>query len=84
MWDSRGEVRWCGLSKAWNGGEGYDLHGSWLVMLESAKDLILGVDTPGQHMGSVPCTDEWEMAWSFSQAHMVQEGPWYRDYPGKS
>jgi hypothetical protein len=22
----------------------------WLVMLESAKDQILGVDTPGQHM----------------------------------
>jgi hypothetical protein len=22
----------------------------WLVMLESAKDQILGVDTPGQHV----------------------------------
>jgi hypothetical protein len=22
----------------------------WLVMLESAKDRILGVDTPGQHV----------------------------------
>jgi hypothetical protein len=22
----------------------------WLVMLESGKDQILGVDTPGQHM----------------------------------
>jgi hypothetical protein len=22
----------------------------WFVMLESAKDRILGVDTPGQHM----------------------------------
>jgi hypothetical protein len=25
----------------------------WLVMLESAKDRILGVDTPGQHVP--PC-----------------------------
>jgi hypothetical protein len=29
-------------------------------------------------MGSVPCSDEWEVAWSFAQAHMMQEGPWYR------
>jgi hypothetical protein len=28
-------------------------------------------------VGSVPCLDEWEMAWSLAQAHMVQEGPWY-------
>jgi hypothetical protein len=50
----------------------------WFVMLESAKDRILGVDTPGQHVppcvrygmscllirgvvGSVPCSDEWEI-----------------------
>jgi hypothetical protein len=26
-------------------------------------------------VGSVPCSDEWEVAWSFAQAHMVQEGP---------
>jgi hypothetical protein len=32
---------------------------------------------------SVPCSDEWEVACSFAQAHMVQEGPWYRDYPEK-
>jgi hypothetical protein len=72
----------------------------WLVMLKSAKDRILGVDTPGQHVspcvryettyllirnvvGSVPYSDEWEVAWSFAQAHMVHEGPWYRDYSGK-
>jgi hypothetical protein len=72
----------------------------WLVMLESAKDRILGVDTLGQHVppriwygttcllisdvvGSVPCLDEWEVAWSFTQAHMVQEGTLYHDYPGK-
>jgi hypothetical protein len=60
----------------------------WLVMLKTAKDRILGVDTPGQHVpprvrygttcllirdvvGSVPCSDGWEVAWSFAQAHMV-------------
>jgi hypothetical protein len=34
-------------------------------------------------VGTVPCSDEWEVAWSFAQAHMVQEGPWYHNYPGK-
>jgi hypothetical protein len=29
---------------------------------------------------SVSCSDEWEAAWSFAQAHMVQEGSWYHDY----
>jgi hypothetical protein len=55
----------------------------WLVMLESAKDRILGVDTSGQHVPprvrygmtcllirdvvkSVPCSDEWKVAWSFA------------------
>jgi hypothetical protein len=73
-------------------------HVLWLVMLESTKDRILGVDTPGQHVpprvrygitcllirdavGSVPCLDEWEVSWSFAQAHMVQEGSWYRILP---
>jgi hypothetical protein len=63
----------------------------WLVMLESAKDrhvpprvqygttyLLIRDD-----MRSVSCSDEWEVAWSFAQAHMVQEGTWYRDYPRK-
>jgi hypothetical protein len=39
-------VRCCGLSKIWYGGEGCDLPGSWLVLLESAKDMFLGVDPP--------------------------------------
>jgi hypothetical protein len=94
MWGDRGEVRCYGLSKVWNGGEGCDLHGLWLVLLESAKDWLLGVEPPGQHVPprvrygmtcllirdaveSVPCSDEWEVLWSFAQAHMVQEGPWY-------
>jgi hypothetical protein len=47
MWGDRGEVQCRGLSKDRNGGEGYDLHDLWLVMLESTKDRILGVDTPG-------------------------------------
>jgi hypothetical protein len=34
-------------------------------------------------MGSVPCSGEWEVACSFPQAHVVQEGPWYRDYHEK-
>jgi hypothetical protein len=36
------------LSKDWNGGEGCNLDSLWLVMLESAKDRVLEVDTPGQ------------------------------------
>jgi hypothetical protein len=28
-------------------------------------------------VGSVPCSDEWEVAWSFAHADMVQERPWY-------
>jgi hypothetical protein len=44
----RGEVRCSCLSKDWNGGEGCDLDSLWLVMLESAKDRVLEVDTPGQ------------------------------------
>jgi hypothetical protein len=64
-------------------GEGCDHHGSWLVLLESAKDRFLGVDPTGQHVpprvryetacllisdtvGSVPHSDEWEVAWSFT------------------
>jgi hypothetical protein len=38
------------LSICWNGGEGCKLHGLWLVMLESAKNRVLGVDTAGQQV----------------------------------
>jgi hypothetical protein len=38
------------LSKVWNGGEDCDLHDLWLVMLKSAKDQVLGVDTPRQQV----------------------------------
>jgi hypothetical protein len=77
------------LSKVWNGGEGCDLHGLWLVLLESAKDRFLGVDLLGQHVlprvqyemtcllisdvvGSVPCSDEWKVAWSFAQEVVLE------------
>jgi hypothetical protein len=30
----------------WNSREGCGFHGLWLVMLESAKDRVVGVDTP--------------------------------------
>jgi hypothetical protein len=59
MWGDRDEIRYCGLSKVWNNGEGYDLHDLWLVMLESSKDRVLGVDTSGQH---VPPRVRYEMA----------------------
>jgi hypothetical protein len=42
-------LRCRGLSKVRCGGEGLVLHGVWQV-LESAKDLFLGVDPPGQHV----------------------------------
>jgi hypothetical protein len=53
MWDD-GDVlvidRCCGLRKVWYGGEDCDFQGLWLVLLESAKDLFLGVNPPGQHV----------------------------------
>jgi hypothetical protein len=42
-------LRCRGLSKVRRSGEGLVLHGVWQV-LESAKDLFLGVDPPGQHV----------------------------------
>jgi hypothetical protein len=95
IWGDRGEIRWCGLSKVWNGGEGCDLHGLWLVMLESAKDRVLGVDTQGQQVrprvqygmtcllirdavGSVPCSDEWEIGVVTCLGSHGARGLWYR------
>jgi hypothetical protein len=37
------------FEKGWNGGGIGFRQVMWLVMLESAKDRILGVDTIGQH-----------------------------------
>jgi hypothetical protein len=50
MWFDPSEIRCCGLSK-----DGMvEMVGfcqvMWLVMLGSAKDWILGVDPPGQHV----------------------------------
>jgi hypothetical protein len=50
IWFDHGEDRYCGLSKVVMV-ETVGFHQvTWLVMLESAKDRILGVDTPGQHV----------------------------------
>jgi hypothetical protein len=52
MWFDRGDDLCCGLSKDGRV-ETIGFHQvMWLVMLESAKDWILGVDTPGQHVPS--------------------------------
>jgi hypothetical protein len=52
IWFDRGEDRCCGLSKVGM----VEMVGShqvlWFVMLESAKDRILEVDTSGQHVPS--------------------------------
>jgi hypothetical protein len=38
------------FEQGWNGGDGWIPSGDVVFMLESAKDQILGVDTPGQHV----------------------------------
>jgi hypothetical protein len=50
MWFDPGEDRCCGLSKVGMEETVGVCQVMWLVMLEFAKDRILGVDTPGQHV----------------------------------
>jgi hypothetical protein len=50
IWFARGEDRWYGLSKVGMVETVGLCQVTWLVMLEFAKDKILGVDTPGQHV----------------------------------
>jgi hypothetical protein len=50
MWFDRGEDRCCGLSKDGMVETVGFRQVIWFVMLESAKDRIIGVDTPGQHV----------------------------------
>jgi hypothetical protein len=50
MWFDHGEDRWCGLSKVGTVETVGFYQVMWFVMLESAKDRILRVDTPGQHV----------------------------------
>jgi hypothetical protein len=45
-----GEERCCDLSKVGMVETVGSHQMMWIVMLESAKDQILGVDTPGQHV----------------------------------
>jgi hypothetical protein len=53
MWFDHGEDHCYGLSKVGMMEMVVFRQVMWLVMLESAKDQILGVDTPGQHVP--PC-----------------------------
>jgi hypothetical protein len=51
----------------------------WFVMLESAKDQVIGVDTPGQQVPpcvlyGMACLLIWDA---------VARGPWYSGYPRK-
>jgi hypothetical protein len=50
MWFDHGEDWCCGLSKDRMVETVGFCQVMWLVMLESTKDWILGVDTPGQHV----------------------------------
>jgi hypothetical protein len=66
----------------------------WFVMLESAKDRAIGVDTPRQQVpprvrygttcllirdavGSVPCSDEWEIGVVTRLGSHGARGSWY-------
>jgi hypothetical protein len=50
MWIDPSEIRCCGLSKVGMVETIGFRQVMWLVMLGSAKDQILGVDPPGQHV----------------------------------
>jgi hypothetical protein len=50
MWFGPGKDRCCGLSKVGTVETVGFRQVMWLIMLESAKHRILGVDTPGQHV----------------------------------
>jgi hypothetical protein len=53
MWFDHGEDRCCGLSKVGTVETIGFRQVMWFVMLESAKDRILGVDSPEQYL--IPC-----------------------------
>jgi hypothetical protein len=50
MWIDPSEIRCCGLSKVRMVETVGFRQVMWLIMLRSAKDRILGVDPPGQHV----------------------------------
>jgi hypothetical protein len=50
MWFDHGEERCCDMIKVGTVETVGFRQVKWLVMLDSAKDCILGVDTPGQHV----------------------------------
>jgi hypothetical protein len=61
MWFDRGEDRCCDLSKVGMLETVEIRQVMWIVMLESAKDRILGVDTPGLHVP--PCVRYGTTCW---------------------
>jgi hypothetical protein len=66
MWFDPGEDRWCGLSKV-GMVETVGFHQvMWRVMLESAKDRVLEVDTIGQHVP--PCVRYGMACWLMRKA----------------
>jgi hypothetical protein len=50
MWGDRGEIWYCYLSKIGMVETVGFCQLMWFVMLETAKDQVLGVDTPGQQV----------------------------------
>jgi hypothetical protein len=50
MWFGRGEDQCCGLGKVGMLETVGFYQVMWFVMLKSAKDRIIGVDTPGKHV----------------------------------
>jgi hypothetical protein len=82
MWFDRGEDRWCGLSKVGMVETIWFYQVMWFVMLEFAKDQILGVHIPGQHVpphvqyaiGCVSFSIEWgwhHTLWSYFVTYFV-------------
>jgi hypothetical protein len=66
MWVDRGVVRFCGLSKVAMVDTVGIHQAMWLVMLEYAKDQMLGVDTPGQQVP--PCVEYGTACWLIRKA----------------
>jgi hypothetical protein len=66
MWDDHGEDRCCGLSKIGMVETVGFCQVMWLVMLKSAKNQILGVDTLGQHVP--PCVRYGTACWLIRKA----------------
>jgi hypothetical protein len=73
MWFDCGEDRCCDLSKVGMVETIEIRQVMWIVMLESVKDWILGVDTPGQH---VPRRARYGTAWWLIRKVLVSFSCW--------